>query len=80
MAKRYLWLTTLVPLVAFAPTSASACKVVGYANGEPLCATTSDSHGYVDGRSPAQKHIDHIKTVRAREPAHRHIKNQGWSW
>jgi hypothetical protein len=52
MAKTCIWLITLVPLLAFQTMPASACNVVGYANGEPLCATTSDGHGqpYTDAR------------------------------
>jgi hypothetical protein len=55
MAKKCIWLITLVPLLAsVASVPASACNVVGHSSsGEPLCATTSDGAGqpYSDARS-----------------------------
>ena len=54
MAKKCIWLITLVPLLAFQTMPASAaCKEVGHASdGEPLCETTSDGPGqpYTDAR------------------------------
>ncbi len=52
VAKKSLWLIAPVLLVAFQAVPASACMVVGYKNGEPLCATTSDGPGqpYTDAR------------------------------
>jgi hypothetical protein len=52
MAKKCIWLITLVPLLAFQTMPASACNIVGYKNGEPLCGTTSDGAGqpYTDAR------------------------------
>ena len=52
MAKKCIWLITLVPLLAFQTMPASACNVVGYKNGEQLCETTSDGQGqpYTDAR------------------------------
>ena len=46
MAKKLVWLITLVPLLAFQTIPATACKIVGYKTGEPLCTTTSDASGY----------------------------------
>jgi hypothetical protein len=46
MAKNWVWMACVGAAVAFQAAPASACKVVGYKNGEPLCATTSDASGY----------------------------------
>jgi hypothetical protein len=64
MAKKCIWLITLVPLLAFQTMPASACNVVGHASdGEELCGTTSDGAGqpYTDARA----HTD-------ARPHHRH--------
>jgi hypothetical protein len=53
VAKRSLLLIAPVLLIACQTVAANACHVVGYKNGEPLCATTSDGPGqpYTDGRA-----------------------------
>jgi hypothetical protein len=69
MAKKCIWLITLVPLFAFQSMPASAaCNVVGTAaNGEQLCETTSDGHGqpYTDARH------EHYAREEARQRSHR---------
>ena len=42
MTKCILWLMALVSTIGLSSLPASACYVVGHANGETLCATTSD--------------------------------------
>jgi hypothetical protein len=67
MAKKCIWLITLVPLFAFQTMPASACNVVGHASdGEELCGTTSDGPGqpYTDARH------EHYARERARERSH----------
>jgi hypothetical protein len=51
--KKCSWLFTLALVLALQSVPASACQVVGYANGEPQCMTTSDGPGqpYTDGRT-----------------------------
>ncbi len=43
MIKRTLWLMAMIPVLGLSSVPASACIVVGHANGETLCATASDS-------------------------------------
>jgi hypothetical protein len=43
MTKRTLWLMAMIPVLGLSTVPASACIVVGHANGETLCATASDS-------------------------------------
>jgi hypothetical protein len=43
MTKRTLWLMAIIPVLGLSSVPASACIVVGHANGETLCATASDS-------------------------------------
>jgi len=84
MTKGCICLVTLVPLLALPTVPANAdCKVVGYANGEPQCMTTSDGPGqpYTDARTPAMKQAMHERTQNMlRMQAHRRINHQGWRW
>jgi hypothetical protein len=48
MAKTCILPTALAMLFVLHSGPANACKVVGYTNGEPLCATTSDGKGLRD--------------------------------
>jgi hypothetical protein len=75
MAKTCIWPTALAMVLVLHSGPASACKVVGYRNGEPLCATTSDGKGqqYTDGRSARDK----LALERQRR---RVIKHQGANW
>jgi hypothetical protein len=83
MTKTCLLLLMLAPLAIFQAAPASACKVVGYKNGEPLCAKVSDGAGqrYTDGRSARDKHLAHIRArlERARQ-ARRTIAHQDAKW
>jgi hypothetical protein len=42
---RHIWLMALIPLLGLSTVPASACKVIGHANGEDICSTTSDAGG-----------------------------------
>jgi hypothetical protein len=83
MAKTCIWPTALAMVLVLHSGPASACKVVGYRNGEPLCATTSDGKGqqYTDGRSARDKRIAALRARLALERQRRRvIKHQGANW
>ena len=76
-------LLALLPLLVFQAAPANACHVVGYANGEPLCATTSDRKGqaYTDGRSWREKRLEGIRWQKHLERQRtRPIPHQGANW
>jgi hypothetical protein len=52
MIKKSFTLLGLVPILALHSVPAGACYVVGQANGETLCATSSDSANH---RNPGKK-------------------------
>jgi hypothetical protein len=83
MTRKYIWLIALAMLFVLGSGPASACKVVGYRNGEPLCATTSDGRGqqYTDGRSAREKHLAALRARLALERQKRRvIRHQGANW
>lgn len=83
MAKTCILPAALAMLFVLHSGPANACKVVGYSNGEPLCARTSDGKGeqYTDGRSARDKHVAARRARLALERQRRRvIKHQGANW
>jgi hypothetical protein len=62
---RVCMFAAVVPVLACMSLPASACKFVGYRNGEPHCITVSDGRGqpYTDGRKGAI-HIGDLSKLR----------------
>src|SRR5262245_59487515 len=70
---RFCVLSAFASILAFTAAPASACKVVGHRNGEPVCMTTSDGKGqqYTDARNdrPVKviKALAHLRIKQAQQ-------------
>jgi hypothetical protein len=83
MLRKCASVLAFLPLLVFQAAPANACHVVGYANGEPLCATTSDGKGqaYTDGRSWREKRLEAIRwRTELEHRKTRPIPHQGANW
>jgi hypothetical protein len=76
-------LLAATPILTVLSLPANACNVVGYKNGEPLCATTSDGKGqvYKDGRSFVQKRIANYRARQVQQQwSTRIVAHRGARW
>jgi hypothetical protein len=81
--RKYILLTALVPVFAFAFLTPPAHANCWMRNGEEVCMKTSDGGGeaYTDARSPAMKQAQQRRVAEMLFlQRHRRIKNAGWSW